>query len=172
MNRRLLPGKCLRDGRAHDDVSVSPVVRQTLLHWAFELGASDFTSGAKRVKTHGATYMPREQLVGVLSASASRKRKAEEVEASEEQVAKLTGEQNAEREMRAQRRRDGGDAPAAKRTRGASSGGAASSSSAAASSDSGQAPKKRKPAELSAYERARDDQRAENEGKLRELGLA
>ena len=97
-------------------------------------------------------------------------------EASEEQVAKLTGEQNAEREMRAQRRRDGGDAPAAKRTRGASSGGAASSSSAAAASGSGpgsgQAPKKRKPAELSAYERARDDQRAENEGKLRELGLA
>ena len=29
-------------GQAYDDASVSPVVRQTLLHWAYELSEEDF----------------------------------------------------------------------------------------------------------------------------------
>ena len=37
-----LIAKCMRDGKAHDDASVSPVVRQTLLHWAYELTEADF----------------------------------------------------------------------------------------------------------------------------------
>ena len=37
-----LIAKCMRDGKAHDDASVSPVVRQTLLHWAYELTEVDF----------------------------------------------------------------------------------------------------------------------------------
>jgi hypothetical protein len=32
-----LIGKCLRDNKEWDDLSVCPVVRQTLLHWAYEL---------------------------------------------------------------------------------------------------------------------------------------
>ena len=43
-------------------------VRQTLLHWAYQLNEADFKQGAKRVKTHGATYVPREQLSGVVAA--------------------------------------------------------------------------------------------------------
>ena len=29
-------------GARHDDVSISPVIRQTLLHWAYELSAADY----------------------------------------------------------------------------------------------------------------------------------
>ena len=65
-----LIAKCLREGKAHDDVTVSPVVRQTLLHWAYELSAADFASGARRVKTHGATYVKREELAGVMKPAA------------------------------------------------------------------------------------------------------
>ena len=86
-----LIAKCLRDESTYDDVSVSPVVltylltyllaylltylltqvsvspvvRQTLVHWAYELCEADFHVGAKRVKTHGASYLPREQLTDV-----------------------------------------------------------------------------------------------------------
>ena len=62
-----LIAKCLRDGKSYDDASVSPVVRQTLLHWAYELGEGDFAAGARRVKTHGATYVPREELAAVMT---------------------------------------------------------------------------------------------------------
>ena len=62
-----LIAKCLRDGKSHDDASVSPVVRQTLLHWAYELSAADFSTGAKRVKSHGAAYVPTTQLAGVVT---------------------------------------------------------------------------------------------------------
>jgi len=60
-----LIGKCLRDRKAFDDPSVSPVVRQTLLHWAYELTEADFEKGARRVKTHGAYAIPADQLHGV-----------------------------------------------------------------------------------------------------------
>ena len=42
-----LIAKCMRDGAPHDDEQVSPVVRQTLLHWAYELTEADFKQGAK-----------------------------------------------------------------------------------------------------------------------------
>ena len=61
-----LIAKCLRDGKSYDDQTVSPVVRQTLLHWAYELQEADFRSGAKRVKSHGASYVPRDQLSGIV----------------------------------------------------------------------------------------------------------
>ena len=68
-----LIAKCLREGKAHDDASVSPVVRQTLLHWAYALSPADFAAGAKRVKTHGAAYVPTASLSGVLTGSKKRK---------------------------------------------------------------------------------------------------
>lgn len=36
-----LIAKCVAAGRPHDDASISPVVRQTLLHWAYELNKED-----------------------------------------------------------------------------------------------------------------------------------
>ena len=49
-------------GKGFDDESVSPVVRQTLQHWAYQLIEWDFHEGVKRVKTHGASYIPRQHL--------------------------------------------------------------------------------------------------------------
>ena len=106
-----LIAKCLRGGKGHEDESVSPVVRQTLLHWAYELTEADFEHGAKRVKTHGATYMPREQLSGVVTgkgkASTVKEEEAEVKKDAEDKVA----EDAAGRLARAKRRADGDAAP-------------------------------------------------------------
>ena len=60
-----LIGKCLRDGKSFDDASVSPVVRQTLQHWAYRLTKSDYEKGAARVLTNGAAYLPKGELQAV-----------------------------------------------------------------------------------------------------------
>ena len=39
---RFLVNQCIKAGRPYDDVTVSPVTRQTLLHWAYELQEVDF----------------------------------------------------------------------------------------------------------------------------------
>ena len=65
-----LIAKVLAAGVAHDDASVSPVVRQTLLHWAYELTEADFGKGAGRVIKKGAAYMPRDQLAHVMKKGA------------------------------------------------------------------------------------------------------
>ena len=54
-----LCGKVLLSGASFDDPSVAPVVRQTLLHWAYALSERDFHLGSRRVKRNGATYIPR-----------------------------------------------------------------------------------------------------------------
>ena len=41
----------VRSGSKFDSKAVSPVVRQTLLHWGYELTEDDYKHGAKRVKT-------------------------------------------------------------------------------------------------------------------------
>ena len=54
-----LCGKIILSDASFDDPSVAPVVRQTLLHWAYTLSATDFKAGLRRVKRNGATYIPR-----------------------------------------------------------------------------------------------------------------
>ena len=62
-------------GAAFDDPAVSPVVRQTLLHWGYELTEADFLVARERIlqKNTGAYAVPREQL----SAAAAQQRKRE-----------------------------------------------------------------------------------------------
>jgi hypothetical protein len=45
-----LVAKCVAAGRPYDDASVSPVVRQTLLHWAYELTAEDYDAYARKLR--------------------------------------------------------------------------------------------------------------------------
>ena len=45
--------KIVRAGAAFDDPKVSPVVRQTLLHWGYELSSSDFEVEAARYRKTG-----------------------------------------------------------------------------------------------------------------------
>ena len=54
--RNQLIGKCARAGKRFDDISISPVIRQSLLHWGYELTASD---AAKYVKLKGLPTMPK-----------------------------------------------------------------------------------------------------------------
>ena len=63
-------GKILIADAEYDDPTVSPVVRQTLLHWAYELTPTDYAKGAKRIRGgKGATYVPRAQLDAVRARS-------------------------------------------------------------------------------------------------------
>lgn len=45
-----LIGKICRGGKKWNDFKVSPVVRQILLHWGYELTEADYNEGKKRVK--------------------------------------------------------------------------------------------------------------------------
>ncbi|KAK6187407.1 hypothetical protein SNE40_005444 [Patella caerulea] len=45
-----LISKCVNSGCGYDNVGVSPVVRQTLLHWGYTLTKEDFDAEAKRLK--------------------------------------------------------------------------------------------------------------------------
>jgi len=45
-----LIGKIARAGTVYDNSAISPVVRQTLQHWAYKLNKKDYEVGKKRVK--------------------------------------------------------------------------------------------------------------------------
>lgn len=63
-------------GKAYNDPSVSPVVRQTLLHWAYELTKADFEAVEGRIsKGSGATYVPRHQIDQALESKRKREAK-------------------------------------------------------------------------------------------------
>ena len=47
--RRNLIAKVVKENKSWDDASVSPVVRQTLLHWAYELTEADMRAHAAAV---------------------------------------------------------------------------------------------------------------------------
>ena len=49
-----LISKCYKSGCAFDNMTVSPVVRQTLQHWAYKLTKEDFDSRVKILKKKGA----------------------------------------------------------------------------------------------------------------------
>ena len=53
--RTNLIAKVVAAGAAFDDPKVSPVVRQTLLHWGYELTQADFVKYAKKVKAGAKT---------------------------------------------------------------------------------------------------------------------
>ena len=61
------------------------------------------SQGAKRVKTHGATYVPREQLSGISSAGSKKPAPTAAAQAAAEQQVKVEGEA-ASRATRAKRR--------------------------------------------------------------------
>jgi len=46
--RNQLIGRCARGGRAFDDATVSPVIRQTLQHWGYRLASKDADAYARR----------------------------------------------------------------------------------------------------------------------------
>ena len=45
--RRTLMNKIIKEGSTYDDLSISPVIRQVLLHWGYQLTNKDFTAYKK-----------------------------------------------------------------------------------------------------------------------------
>ena len=178
-----LIAKCLREGKPHDDASVSPVVRQTLLHWAYEISEADFASGAKRVKTHGAAYVPTDSLGGVLTGTKRKKAFHDDDDddgATQESKRASTEAAGKERELRAQRRaeaesvkKEEGEEEAASAARPAKRArDAVKPSTTTKAARSARSSVAAKDPAYTEYEKQRDAQRAQNESKLRELGLA
>jgi len=62
LNSNLI-AKVVAAGAAFDDPKVSPVVRQTLLHWGYELSAADFEKYAKKVRAGAKTAFIRGSVV-------------------------------------------------------------------------------------------------------------
>ncbi|CAK9037676.1 unnamed protein product [Durusdinium trenchii] len=61
-----LIAKCVKANRAYNDPKVSPVVRQSLLHWAYELTAADLREKKKEIlQGKGAYALPRAELFEV-----------------------------------------------------------------------------------------------------------
>ena len=44
------PAQVVKAGAAYDNYGVSPVVRQTLQHWGYQLNQQDFNKNAKKFK--------------------------------------------------------------------------------------------------------------------------
>ena len=57
--KRNLIAKVLKAGTTYNDRTVSPVVRQTLQHWAYRLTEEDFIKDVPEVQRRGASYFPR-----------------------------------------------------------------------------------------------------------------
>ena len=72
-------------------MTVSPVVRQTLQHWAYRLCEADFIVGAKRVKEKGAAYVSRASLKDVMAAGSKGGKEGEEGEGKEKGKGKRKG---------------------------------------------------------------------------------
>lgn len=61
-----LIAKCLKAGRPYNDPGVAPAVRQSLLHWAYELTAKDLKERKGDILAgKGAYAVPRKELAGV-----------------------------------------------------------------------------------------------------------
>jgi hypothetical protein len=106
-----LVAKCLRDGKPFDDPSVSPVVRQTLHHWGYQLTQADFSKSSDRVMAHGATYFPRSELSHVVAPgkisdhNTSKRKRSEEAAGTEAETDSLSRiEQMKGRDARSKRR--------------------------------------------------------------------
>lgn len=104
--RRNLIAKCVRAGKSFDDYSVSPVVRQTLLHWAYELNEKDFNAYARQVKAGAKTsFIPTHTMKHIVDAEGSASRAvATEDSDSESESKKKEAKQSAGRRERATKR--------------------------------------------------------------------
>lgn len=75
-----LIAQCLKQNRPFSDASVAPVVRQSLLHWGYELTLQDFNKKKSEIiGGKGAYALPREQLKELHKRGSAKKRPAASV---------------------------------------------------------------------------------------------
>jgi|AntAceMinimDraft_1070359.scaffolds.fasta_scaffold280613_1 hypothetical protein len=70
-----LCAKVAMAGTTFDDPSVSPVVRQTLLHWGYELTSVDYAASLKKLKAKGAYLVSKETLGAALDKGGKKRSK-------------------------------------------------------------------------------------------------
>lgn len=98
--KRFLIAKCVKKGSRFDDESVSPTVRQLLLHWAYQLTERHFNQYKSMIeKGHKTSFIPQRQMAHVVKNQANR---TSENDASEREQgkAKRAKEQKDAREQR------------------------------------------------------------------------
>lgn len=101
--RRNLIAKCVKAGKPWDDESVSPVVRQTLLHWAYQLTEKDYHQYKKMIeKGHRTSFIPQNEMKHVVKVHDDNEEHTEQNK--EDMRRKRVQQQNQERESRARKR--------------------------------------------------------------------
>lgn len=96
----------MRAGKSFDDYSVAPVVRQTLLHWAYELNEKDYNAYANQVKAGAKTsFIPTHTMKHVVTAAGpvSQETAAEDADGDSDGT-KKAAKQSASRSERASKR--------------------------------------------------------------------
>lgn len=99
--KRNLIAKCVKAGKAFDDESVSPTVRQLLLHWAYELTRRDFDEYKKMIERgHRTSFVPQSEMKHVVKGK--QKDDGNETESAKEE--KRETKRKIENDARTQRR--------------------------------------------------------------------
>jgi hypothetical protein len=100
--RRNLITKVLHSDKAFDDESISPVVRQTLQHWAYRLSEADYKAGLRRLSGTRATSGDtddEEPAAGAAEASGKRKRESDGAARDSRAAKRLSAQVKGEREV-------------------------------------------------------------------------
>lgn len=98
--KRFLIAKCVKKGSRFDDDTVSPTVRQLLLHWAYQLTERHFNQYRSMIqKGHKTSFIPQRQMAHVVK-SEDNNTAGNDVSKREAEKAKHSKEQNDAREQR------------------------------------------------------------------------
>lgn len=101
--KRNLIAKCVKAGKSYDDESVSPVVRQLLLHWAYQLSEEHFDQyKALLEKGKKTSFIPQYQMKHVVK---DHDNEDEEEEATKNQQKRAQAEKEARDQRRLKRAR-------------------------------------------------------------------
>lgn len=98
--KRNLIAKCVKAGKPFDDETVSPIVRQLLLHWGYQLTQPHFQEYKKLIEGgHKTSFIPRHQMAHVVKVPVEPSEQ-DLREANEAENKKRIQDQNEQRERR------------------------------------------------------------------------
>lgn len=98
--KRFLIARCVKKGKPFDDESVSPAVRQSLLHWAYQLTQPHFNQYKSMIeKGHRTSFIPQHEMTHVVKNQGDSTAE-NNISDDETAKAKRVKEQNNAREQR------------------------------------------------------------------------
>lgn len=99
--KRNLIAKCAKAGKSFDDASVSPKVRQLLLHWAYELTEDDFRKYKSLLeKGQKTSFIPQHEMRHVVKKRAHSSESEQDIATKEAQALRTREAQDEERNQR------------------------------------------------------------------------